>query len=203
VNEQSEVGLLLAGPGILATLTFAPLIINLLYSSSFDPAIELLRWNCLGMILRVVSWPLGFILFAKGVKLWILLTEILANLVHLALVWTCLEAFGLSGAGVGFTGLYAFHAILVYTLARKLSGFRWSPANRRLAVSYGPCILLAFFGASFLPRGLFTAIGTLATAVAVYSSLKSLSRLIPWERLPRLAQGLMTWLRLHPAAPNA
>jgi hypothetical protein len=28
VNEQAEVGLLLAGPGVIATLTFAPLVIQ-------------------------------------------------------------------------------------------------------------------------------------------------------------------------------
>ena len=35
VNEQAEVGLLLAGPGVIATLTFAPLVIWLFYSSAF------------------------------------------------------------------------------------------------------------------------------------------------------------------------
>ena len=66
VNEQAEVGLLLAVPGVIATLTFAPLVIWLFYSSAFVPAVEILRWICLGMMLRVVSWPMGFILVAKG-----------------------------------------------------------------------------------------------------------------------------------------
>ena len=51
VNEQAEVGLLLAGPGVLGTLTFAPLVIQLFYSAKFGPAVEILRWICLGMIL--------------------------------------------------------------------------------------------------------------------------------------------------------
>ena len=38
VNEQAEVGLLLAFPGICATLALAPLIIPLLYSAEFGPA---------------------------------------------------------------------------------------------------------------------------------------------------------------------
>ena len=66
VNEQVEVGLLLAAPGVLATLTFAPLVIWLFYSSAFAPAVEILRWICLGMMMRVASWPMAFVLVAKG-----------------------------------------------------------------------------------------------------------------------------------------
>src|SRR5262249_27048051 len=69
VNEQAEVGLLLAGPGVLGTLTFAPVVISAFYSARFGPAVEILRWISLGMLLRVVSWPLGFILLAKGVRM--------------------------------------------------------------------------------------------------------------------------------------
>ncbi len=38
VNEQTLVGLLLAGPGVIATLTFAPLVIALFYSAKFGAA---------------------------------------------------------------------------------------------------------------------------------------------------------------------
>jgi len=42
VNEQTEIGLLLAVPGLLATLALAPWIIRLFYTSEFLPAVELL-----------------------------------------------------------------------------------------------------------------------------------------------------------------
>ena len=68
LNEQAEVGLLLAGPGIIGTLTFAPLVVTLFSFAKFGPAVEPLRWMCLGMLLRVASWPMGFILMAKGAR---------------------------------------------------------------------------------------------------------------------------------------
>ena len=80
VNEQAEIGLLLAGPGVLATLTFAPLVIALFYSAKFGPAVEILRWICLGMTLRVASWPMGFILLAKGARKTFFWSELLINL---------------------------------------------------------------------------------------------------------------------------
>src|SRR5205814_10384 len=33
VNEQAEISLLLAGPGVIATMTFAPLVVALFYST--------------------------------------------------------------------------------------------------------------------------------------------------------------------------
>ncbi|MBK6436672.1 MAG: oligosaccharide flippase family protein [Rhodanobacteraceae bacterium] len=42
VNEQTEIGILLALPGFLATLAFAPWIIEILYSKEFSSAADLL-----------------------------------------------------------------------------------------------------------------------------------------------------------------
>lgn len=43
VNEQAQVSLLLAGPGVIATLTFAPVVIALFYTAEFDgnPALDM------------------------------------------------------------------------------------------------------------------------------------------------------------------
>lgn len=66
VNEQALVGLLLAGPGVIATLTFAPIVIALFYTAKFSAAVGILRWICLGATLQVITWPMGFIIIAKG-----------------------------------------------------------------------------------------------------------------------------------------
>ena len=72
VNEQTQISILLAGPGLLATLTLAPLLMTVFYSPAFHQAADLLRWLSLGMMLRVVAWPMGFIMLAKGAR-WIFL----------------------------------------------------------------------------------------------------------------------------------
>ncbi len=78
VNEQTEVALLLAGPVFLAMLGLAPWVIQLLYSSRFRPAVDVLRWQMLGDVLKVASWPLGFIILAAGDGRTFMLTESLA-----------------------------------------------------------------------------------------------------------------------------
>src|SRR5208337_3218913 len=66
VNEQTEMGLLIAVPGVLATLTLAPWVLKIFYSVQFVPAVEIVRWQIVGILLRVVSWPMGFVQLAKG-----------------------------------------------------------------------------------------------------------------------------------------
>ena len=98
VNEQAQVSILLAGPGVLATLTFAPLVMRLFYSPEFYGAADLLRWICLGMLLRIIAWPMGFIVLAKGEQAIFFWTEVAATVVHIGLAWLLVAEFGLVGS---------------------------------------------------------------------------------------------------------
>ena len=113
VNEQTEVGLLIAMPGVLATLTFAPLVIQIFYSTSFIPAYEVLRWQIMGILLNVISWPMGFVLLAKGKGKIYFWTALTTNAIHLTLVWIGIKYFGLEGTGIAFFALYVFYTIMI------------------------------------------------------------------------------------------
>jgi len=126
VNEQTEVALLLAGPVFLAMMGLAPWVIELLYSRSFHPAADVLRWMVLGDVLKVVSWPLGFIILAAGDGRTFMLTESLAVGVFVLLTWLGLPMLGVAATGVAFVGMYVVHLPMVYWLARRRTGFRWA-----------------------------------------------------------------------------
>jgi PST family polysaccharide transporter len=204
VNEQAEVGLLLAGPGILAALTFAPLILITLYSAKFGPAVEVLRWICLGMLLRIVSWPMGFILVAKGARQPFFWSELATSIVQVALVWACVVAFGLKGAGISFFGGYVFYWFLIYFVVRSVSQFRWSPINKRLGLMYGIPILVIFSAWYLVDHWIVGIGGGVITVVAGLFSLKKLVTLVPFHRFPRILQRALTLLRVvapPPASP--
>ena len=126
VNEQARVGLLLAGPGVIASLTFAPLVVALFYSAKFGAAVGILRWICLGTILQVITWPMGFIIVAKAKRALFVGCEVAWGIVSVALAWVCISYFGLVGAGISFFGSYIFHGVLLYAVVSRTSGFRWS-----------------------------------------------------------------------------
>ena len=147
VNEQARVSLLLAGPGVLATLTLAPIVINLFYSAEFEAAADVLRWICLGAALQVITWPMGFIIVAKGAQKIFFSAELAWTVANVGFSWVCVNAFGLKGAGIAFFASYLFHWLLINPIVRRLSGFRWSAENsqtgRLLLLNRGS--LLQFF----------------------------------------------------------
>jgi PST family polysaccharide transporter len=197
-NEQAQVNLLLAGPGIIATVTFAPLVIPLLYSNKFAGAVEVLRWMCLGTAFRVITWPMGFILVAKNRQLIQFGETFALNLVNVGLAWVCVRHFGLNGAGIAFFGSFLFHALLVYPIVRALIGFRWSAANRKTGAVFLCSIAFVFCSSYLLPPLWAAVLGGIATALSGLYSLHTLLNLLSTDRIPQRVRQWLGWLRLDP-----
>jgi enterobacterial common antigen flippase len=196
VNEQAQIGLLLAGPGVIATLTFAPLVIAVFYAATFAAAVEPLRWMCLGMALRVIAWPMGYIILAKGRRGLLLGTEVASTIVHVGLALMLVGPFGLAGATMAFFGLHIWDSMLIYVIVRRLTGFRWSAANRRTCLLFLPLTGAVFCGFLVLPVWIATAFGfTAALASGIYS-LRALCRLVSLDRVPRVIRGVLEWFRI-------
>lgn len=199
VNEQTRVALLLSGPGVLATLSLAPLVITLFYSPAFVQAIDLLRWISLGAGLRAVTWPMGFIIMAKGRQDLMIVCDLAWAIVGTGLAYTLLPIFGLNGAGIAFASSYVFNGCLVYPLVRKLYGFRWSVENKRTGVLFGCLAGLVFWMCSKFPPPYSTIGGLLITLCVTAGTVKSILALVPSSRLPGSIQHLCTRLGLLPA----
>ena len=190
VNEQAQVSLLLAGCGVIATLTFAPWVCKLLYSNEFAAATEVLRWIVLGMAMRVVTWPLGYILVAKGAQKLFVATDTTWAVVNVGLTWLCVREFGLAGAGIAFFGAYVIHMMIVYPLARRLSGFRWSSTNLRTGILFVVAIGAVFTCFALLPPSTAMAVGIATTGASAAWSVHALRRLVAPERVPKR----LSWL---------
>jgi len=126
INEQTEVALLLGGPIILAALGLAPLGLKILYSSAFRPAAELLRWQMLGDILKIASWPIGYALLAANRGRIYLLLEGIAWTVFLLATWLLLPRVGLKAPGIASLAMYLIYLPLALIAAHKTLGFRWT-----------------------------------------------------------------------------
>ena len=203
VNEQTRVGLLLAGPGVIATLTLTPLVVALFYSAKFHAAVGILRWICLGSALQVISWPMGFIILAKAKRLLFMLSDFSWALVYVGLTWLLVKRFGKAGIGIAFFGSYIYHALVTYAIVHRLSGFRWSGENRMAVFILSPLIVLAFF-ANLMPANSwnFTA-GLVALVAGSFFSLYTLLTLIPSGRLPCRIQAALIKVRYIPALGKA
>jgi PST family polysaccharide transporter len=202
VNEQAHVSMLLAGPGVIATLTFAPLVITLFYTPKFEGAVEILRWLCVGMTLRVISWPLGFIIVAKNVQNLLIFSELAWTVVYLSLAWACVSSFNLQGAGIAFFGSYVFHVLMIYVIVRRLSGFRWSTANMQTSFLFLSLIAVVFGSFYALPPWSAIGVGILAVLLSGVYSIQIFLNLISLDRIPRPLLKSLQWLRLTHSSCN-
>jgi PST family polysaccharide transporter len=177
VNEQTEMALLLAGPVLLAMITLAPWVIHLLYAESFAPATEVLRWQVLGDILKVASWPMGFILLAQGRGGLFIGVELTWNVAYLGAIFLGIQQYGLVIAGVGFWIAYLILYGVNAMAATRLIGFR--PARRNWTATLLLLIaggLIMFLAAQSTSMGY--AVGLLATLVTGAYSLRRLDGLV-------------------------
>lgn len=196
VNEQAQISLLLAGPGVIATLTFAPVVVTLFYSARFEAAVGVLRWICLGMTLRVVTWPMGFIIVAKGEQNYFFWTEMAWTLVNVGFSWICVKSFGLNGAGIAFFISYVFHGLMIYPIVRRLSAFRWSAANRLTGLLFLSLVALVFCGFYLMPPIFATGVGMVAVILSGGYSIRALANIISPDDIPHPIRRLFVILRL-------
>lgn len=174
INKQVEVGLLLLVPGLLLIMTFAPFVIRLLYSAEFMQAVHILKWQLLGGMLQAVTWPMGYMLRAKGHAKLIFGTELFANGILLSLAWFGLGSFGLPGVGMAYFGKDCLYFLLMYLLLHHNYRFVFSKVTLQI---FSLCVIVA--GVLFVTPHLFaqhvslTVNGIIAVAVGAYS-LKTL-----------------------------
>jgi PST family polysaccharide transporter len=177
VNEQSEMAMLLIGPIFIIMITFAPWAIQILYASSFAPATEVLRWQVLGDILKVASWPMGYILMAQGRGGSFIAAEMSWNIVYLAVIMIGIQPWGLVTAGIGFWIAYVVQFCVLLVFAWRLIGFRLSMRNLLLTLAYLVAGILIVLLASQSPRIGYAA-GILSVIIGTGYSLRRLDRLI-------------------------
>lgn len=180
VNEQTEIGILLALPGLLATLAFGPLILELFYSKAFSPAAELMPFFILGVFGRVVSWPLGFIQLATGSSQLFMLTETATILLWLGLVAILVPSVGVVGTAYAFAVIYFLYTIAMLVVGRIMIGFRWSRTVKRLLfLSTGmvvPSLILTLMTHGWVANvggGLLTLVGCI---ISLHALAKHLGR---------------------------
>lgn len=145
VNEQTEIGMLLALPGLLGTLAFAPLAIRVFYSESFLPAAELLPWFLLGVFGKVLSFPLGFIQLAIGTGRWFIITEVTTVTLQIFMILWMVPRFGIISASYAFAITYLFYTLLMLWTAHRLIKLRWESRTRKIFFSAALLITCSLF----------------------------------------------------------
>lgn len=143
VNRQMEIVALVATPLSILLVATAPVVIRLLLTSEFLPAMPLMRWLGLAILLKAIAYPLGYITFAKNNrKLFFWLEAVVCNILYLGLSIAFYSRFGL--IGLGYAAVLEQGCCILLYLGVNFKVYRLSP-NRRAALE---TVIAILFGAS-------------------------------------------------------
>ncbi len=149
VNQQTEISLLLAGPLIVGMICFMDLIVWLFYSAQFGQSINILLWQSLGNLLKVISWPMGFVLLAKGRGSYYIFTELLWNILFLATIWLLWDRSAIESTGIAFFVGYLIFTGVLFVICKRICGFSWSRKNINSILIYSSLSIIAFINTKY------------------------------------------------------
>lgn len=148
VNRQIEVMILLAAPLLVAFMVALPILLPLLYSGKFKPALGMMQIVVFAMYFRALKLPVEYIPLAKGDSKSYMLLEIIDDIAIFLLVVFFFERYGLRGAGVGILLAALFDFVLVFAYARWKYKYNVSGNVLRYASIQVPIGLLALSSTS-------------------------------------------------------
>jgi O-antigen/teichoic acid export membrane protein len=151
-EKQIEAALLLALPIFVGLVTMNRLGIALLYADKFEPAAPLLSWMIWGVFFRLLGWPLGYWLVARGSMRTVVVVEVTSNLLMALLPILLLPAFGLMGTAIGYFIGYLVYAVAMLAIARRRSG-SWLSTRTLLWFGGATILLLGAEGFATLNQG--------------------------------------------------
>jgi len=141
-ERQIEAALLLAMPIFTGLITMNRLGITFLYADLFEPAVPLLSWMIWGVFVRLIGWPLGYWLVARGSMRTVVLVEVSSQLLMAALPLLLLPSYGLVGTAVGYFVGYLLYSLAMVGVARRRSG-AWLGARTLSWFGAATLVLLA------------------------------------------------------------
>lgn len=118
INQQAEIIVIVIAPLVVFFIAFADFIVELFYTSSFLPIINMLRLFMIGMILRSVSWVLSYIFIAKGDSKVFIVTELIGGLLLIITSSIGYMTLGLDGIALAFIFSYLVYLIIVSAIIK-------------------------------------------------------------------------------------
>jgi O-antigen/teichoic acid export membrane protein len=121
VQQVLKLTTLITVPLVTTVVVLKPLVIQILYSDQFTPALEIMRWMLIGDYFRMAGWVLGMMLLAFANMRVFLGKQVILQVVLLACSYSSLTYFGeLQGVGIGFLVMQVLNLVyLAYYVKRR------------------------------------------------------------------------------------
>jgi O-antigen/teichoic acid export membrane protein len=144
VNEQLTILLVCATPLIAMVMLFLPAFIRLVFTDTFAPAIDILRWQLLGDIFKIIGWVFAFLILAVAPAHSYLIIEGIGGGLILLFSIFGISIFGLQGIGIAYLVSYFLYACITVYLSITVVKMKINKINLALAsLSFIVCATLS------------------------------------------------------------
>lgn len=113
MNHQIRVVIWIVTPLALIMTVLAPWVVDILYSKDFSASVPLIRLAMPGLVLRAVSFCMGYVILSRGDGRLFMVTELMSCLLCVALNITGYAVWGLAGVGVSFCLWYLLYTVIL------------------------------------------------------------------------------------------
>lgn len=184
INQQVEAGLLMSIIGTVTGVALPWFLLNIFYSTEFVFGATLLQWMTLGMAIKIIVWPLGFVIVTKSKMKLFMAFEISWGIIYLVLLRLFTLKWGYEGVGIAFFITYVIYGILVWFSAIILINFQWSEkVIKKLIIFFG--LLITAMVSSRILNGvtnlIISSFEILFTIIWIYFQLKTIFSKSPIE----------------------
>ncbi len=84
-------------------------IIGLLFTKEFSQIRSIIGWQIAGDVIKVASWLLGYVLIAKAMVFWFIVTEVCFSVSFIILVKLLTISYGINGVSMAYLINYCLH----------------------------------------------------------------------------------------------
>lgn len=126
INQQIEFGVALSSIGITFIILLSPIILYVLYSSEFIAGTSIIRWQVLGVALRVLAFPFSYSIMAKGKAIQYALIQVFFWTGDYLLLMFFSHLWGFDALGINYFVAYCFYLAFTYLACRHNHNFAFS-----------------------------------------------------------------------------
>lgn len=113
VSQEVSVAMLVLAPVVAVFVLLRGPVIWLLYSQEFAVIETMVSWGMVGMVMRVLSWCMAFVILARGDGKTYVITESVSAVVGLALNILFYRWWGITGLGMSFLAWYVVYTLII------------------------------------------------------------------------------------------
>ena len=191
IDQQLVLVMMLTLPLVLIGIAASSLIVPILYSPAFEPAVGILTWTLVGTLIRLPSWTLSFAILARG-RMWVYFgVELVAGLVLLVGSLAGMDRMGLEGLGIAVVIASFVYYPMVWLAVRRDLPLRVTRAQVALLVTTALALVIQMLPAIGLD-GLRQPLALLLAAVWVGIDVVAFASILRRRRVRARPAGVVT-----------